>query len=229
MGNRMKGSLPALVVALLLAATLAGCSERPEAPEKAPLVRVSLQLQWVTQAQFAGYYVALEKGWYRDEGIDLTIKPGMTDLNPPDLVSSGVRDFGTAIFADLILSIQKGLPLVSIGQIQQANGLVLLSRKSSGIRSPRDLAGKRVGIWLGAFEVQFNALLAREKIPVQEVQVRSQGWSMDGFLKEELDVASAMKYNEYHIVLESGFEPDDLHIIDYEDFGLGFPGDTLFT
>jgi NitT/TauT family transport system substrate-binding protein len=215
----------------LFSVLLIACSsdEKDQATPAPSLMPVSLQLQWVTQAQFAGYYVALDKGWYREEGIDLTIKPGGPDMVPVDLVAAGTRDFGTTLLADLCVAIQRGSPVISIGQIQQANGIILIAKKSSGIKHPKDFVGKRVGVWLGSWEAQFNALLAKEKIDSQDVKVVSQGWSMEPFIKDDLDVASAMIYNEYHVVLESGMKPDDLNIIDYTDYALGFPGDVLFT
>lgn len=214
-----------------LGASLISCSEEKKPPEsvKPALQSVSLQLQWVTQAQFAGYYVALEKGWYRDEGIELSIKPGGPDIMPIDLVTPGMRDFGTAMLSDLTVAIQKGQLVTSIGQIQQANGLLLIAKKSSGIKEPKDFLGKRVGIWFQGFEAQFNAMLTKEKIPSNDIKIISQGWSMEPFLKGDLDVASAMIYNEYHVVLESGIKPDELNVIDYRSYGLDFPGDTLFT
>jgi NitT/TauT family transport system substrate-binding protein len=208
---------------------LTACFGVSEAPTPPPLEPVSLQLQWVTQAQFAGYYVALDKGWYREEGIDLTIHPGGPDLAPVDLVASGTHDFGTTLLADLSVAIQQNKPVVSIGQIQQANGLLLVAKQSSGIKEPKDFVGKRIGVWLGAWEAQFNALVAQEGIAPDDFELTSQGWSMDPFLGGDLDVASAMVYNEYHVVLESGLKPDEINIIDYADYGLDFPGDTLFT
>jgi NitT/TauT family transport system substrate-binding protein len=193
------------------------------------LESVSLQLQWVTQAQFAGYYVALDKGWYHEEGIDLTIEPGGPDVTPSDLVSGGTRDFGTSLLADLVVTIQKGKPLISLAQIQQTNGLLLIAHKSSGIEQPTDFVDKKVGVWLGAWEAQFNALMAKEKLTSQDFELVPQGWSMDSFLEKDLDVASAMIYNEYHVVLESGVSAEDLNVIDYADYGLDFPGDVLFT
>jgi NitT/TauT family transport system substrate-binding protein len=209
--------------------SMTACSVWSQAPTPPPVEPVSLQLHWVTQAQFAGYYVALDKGWYREEGIDLTIHPGGPDLAPVDLVASGMHTFGISLLADLSVAIQQGHPVVSIGQIQQANGLLLIARKSSGIREPKDFVGKRIGIWLGNWETQFNALVAQEGIAPNDFELVSQGWSMDPFLEGELDVASAMTYNEYHVVLESGMTPDEITIIDYADYGLDFPGDALFT
>ncbi|MFN2165673.1 MAG: ABC transporter substrate-binding protein, partial [Anaerolineae bacterium] len=194
---------PLLVLSLLLGfSLLLACGPEPT-PTEPPMEAVSLQLQWVTQAQFAGYYVALDKGWYRDAGIDLTINPGGPDLVAADLVTAGTSDFGTSLLADLIVNVQNGGPVVSIAQIQQTNGLLLLAFKSSGIETPTDFAGRRVGVWLGGWEAQFNALIAREGLTTQDFELVSQGFSMDPFLDGSLDVASAMIYNEYHVVLES--------------------------
>lgn len=208
------------VAACALGLTTSACSS---------LQPVSLQLQWVTQTQFAGYYVALDKGWYLNENIDLNIEPGGPDLAPIDLVVAGESDFGTCLLADLCIAIQKGTPVISIGQIQQKNGLLLIAKESSGIKQPKDFVGKRVGVWIGSWEAQFNVLMANEGIALQDVKVVSQGFSMDPFIKGDMDVASAMIYNEYHTVLESGLRAEDLNVIDYADYGLGFPGDTLFT
>jgi NitT/TauT family transport system substrate-binding protein len=214
---------------LLFTILITACSFVPPTPTPPALDPISLQLQWVTQAQFAGYYVALDKGWYHEEGIDLTIEPGSPDVVPATLVASGTRDFGTGLLADLIVTIQQGKSVISIAQIQQTNGLLLIAHKSSGIEHPTDFVGKRVGVWLGAWETQFNALMAKEQISPQDYVLVPQGWSMDPFIEGELDVASAMIYNEYHVVLESGVKAEDITIIDYADYGMDFPGDVLFT
>lgn len=188
--------------------------------------KVSLQLQWITQAQFAGYYVALDKGWYADYGIDMTIKQGGPDSSPVDLVSSGKSDFGTGLLSDLCVAVEAGKPVISIAQIQQKNGMILITKKSSGIKEPQDLIGKRVGIWLGSWDAQFKALMANEGINLDSINIISQGPSMEPFLNGEIDVASAMTYAEYQ--LES-VQANELNIIDYADYGLGFPGDVLFA
>jgi NitT/TauT family transport system substrate-binding protein len=227
MKNPIKNAWHVLLLMLCLI-LMAACGPEPT-PTPIPLEPVSLQLQWVTQAQFAGYYVALDKGWYREEGIDLTINPGGPDLVPVDLVAAGARDFGTTLLADLVVAVQQGKPVISLAQIQQTNGLLLVSFKDSGIVQPADFAGKRVGVWLGAWQAQFDALMAKEGLAPGDFELVSQGFSMDSFLARQLDVASAMIYNEYYVVLESGVRPEELNVIDYANYGLDFPGDTLFA
>ncbi len=215
------------IILLIASSLLVACSGN--VATSGPATPVTLQLQWVTQAQFAGYYVALDKGWYKDEGIDLTIIPGGPDQSAVDLVSAGERDFGTSILADLAVAVLNQKPVIGISQIQQKNGLLLVTKGSSGIRGPRDFAGKRIGLWLGSFEAQFNAMMAQQGMPAGTYTVVGQGFSMDDFMNGNLDVASAMIYNEFYVVLESGYKATDLNVIDYADYGLDFPGDTLFT
>lgn len=211
---------------------LIGCGQdetiSPDKKKTGP-VPVTLQLQWVTQAQFAGYYVALEKGWYNEVGLDVTIQQGGPDIVPVELVSDGTVDFGTALLADLVVWVQKGKPLKSLIQIQQNNGLRLIAKKESKVKGPQDFIGKKVGVWLGGWEVQFNALMAQKNIDQARIDVHSQGFSMRPFLDGRLDVASVMIYNEYFMVLKAGVKKEDLVIIDYADYNLDFPGDNLFT
>jgi NitT/TauT family transport system substrate-binding protein len=220
-----KTLLIALFVCMML---LPACTSGTPSSESG-LQPVSLQLQWITQAQFAGFYVALDKGWYREEGLNLTIKPGDAEVSAVDQVAAGSSDFGTAFLSDLSVAIQKGQLVVSIAQVQQMNGLLLIAKKDSGIKRPGDLSGKKIGIWGASWETQLNALLARQGIDRKDVEIVPQGYDMQLFLRGEIDVASAMIYNEYHQVLESGLKIQDINIIDYSLYGLGFPGDALFT
>ncbi len=218
-----------ITLALVLLSLSTACTDSEKTPAPNELEPVTLQLPWITQAQFAGYYVALDKGWYQEEGIDLSIKPGGPDISPVDNVVNGFADFGVSLLPDVIVAIQNGQPVISIAQIQQSNGLLLLAKKSSGIEGPQDFAGHSVGVWLGSWEAQFQALIQRENISEQDFDLVAQGFSMGPFLNDELDVASAMIYNEYQTVLESGLNPEDVNIINYADYGLDFPGDALFT
>ena len=215
---------------LVLSTLLAACGGNgATVTQEAAPTPVTLQLQWVTQAQFAGYYVALDKGWYSEEGIELTIRPGGPDISPIDSVRTGAAEFGTGLLADIIVASQQTNDITSIAQIQQTNGLLLIAKKDSGITNPKDFTGKKVGVWLGNWEAQFDALIEKEGIKANDFTLVSQGFSMEPFIHGDLDVASAMIYNEYYAVLESGIKAEDLTIINYADYGLDFPGDTLFT
>ncbi len=203
----------------------------PGWPQEAPgrAEKVTLALQWHTQCQFAGYYVALEKDWYREEGIELTILPGAPDLNPVYLVPAGVAQFGTKWLADFLAAVDKNPHLVSLAQIFQSNGLVLLAKAKSGITRPQDFVGKRLGIWFFGNEVQFYALMHRLRIPRERLDIKPLKWSIEPFLQDKFQVITAMIYNEYLKVLDAGYRPQDLTIIDFADYGLNFPGDLLFT
>lgn len=181
--------------------------------------------QWVPQAQFAGYYVAHEKGIYRKHGIDLTIIPGGAAAPPLELLKTGKAQFGAAWLASAIEARAQGVPLVNVAQIMQRSGLMLVARKSNGIRTPRDLNGKKVGIW-DSFKVQPNAFIRRYGLTVKAVP---QAFSVNLFLNGGVDAASAMWYNEYHTILNSGLDPDELTTFFYYDHALNFPEDGLYV
>jgi len=194
-----------------------------------PLDKATLTLQWLTQCQFAGYYVGLEKGYYRDEGIDLVIRPGSADTNPIQMVTVGAAQFGTRWFADLVKAVDGGAQVLSLAQIFGSSGLVLVTRADSGIRHPRDFAGKRVGIWFFGNEVQFYALMHQTGVDLGKVKVTAMQTSLKPFLSRELDVINTMTYNELPSLLRSGLKRSELRVFDFADFGLDFPGDVLFT
>ena len=223
-------SARSVLVCMAAALALAAAASRTAAQAPArPADRVTLALQWLTQCQFAGYYVALEKGYYRDEGIDLTILPGAADSNPIQLVSIGTAQFGTRWFADLAVAIDKGAPMLSIAQIFGSSGLVLVARADSGIRQPRDFAGRSVGVWFFGNEVQFYALMSQAGVDPARVRVSPLQSSLKPLLSRQLDVVSAMTYNELPALLRGGLKREQLRVFDFNDYGLDFPGDALFA
>lgn len=220
-----------LAVTVLFVTVVAACgaSEEKETTASAS-VPVKLQLKWVPQAQFAGYYVALEKGYYKDEGLAVEILPGGPDIVPEQQVANGAADIGVDWVASLLAHQEQGLPLVEIAQIYQDSGLVLVSKKSSGIATPADLKGKKVGNWMGGNEFEVLALFDKLKLdPNKDLQFIKQGFTMDQFLSGELDAASAMTYNEYQVVLEQGIPAGDLNVINMNKEGTAMLEDNLFA
>ncbi len=187
--------------------------------------KVSLQLQWLPQAQFAGYFVAKEKGFYDEAGLDVEIRPGGPGITPFDRLIRGEVTFCTGWLAEGIAKRSRGFPVVNTAQIIQRSGLILIAKKSSNIREPRDLNGKTIGLWGGDFLLQPTIFFRKHNIQARFVQ---QAFSMDPFLRGALDVASAMYYNEYHRVYEAGLDFEDLVTFWFADYGLNYPEDGIY-
>jgi NitT/TauT family transport system substrate-binding protein len=214
-----------LAAALTLSALVFASTATAQTADK-----IRLQIKWVPQAQFAGYFVAMEKGFYADENLDVTIVPGGPDIIPEQQVTNGQADFGVDWVASFLAFRDKGLPIVDIAQIYQSSGLMLISKKSVNIKSAQDLKGHNVGVWYGGNEFEFLALMDKlHEDPDKDLNVIKQGFTMDPFLAGQMDAASAMTYNEYQIVLESGVSADDLNVIRYNDEGVGMLEDNLFA
>lgn len=195
-----------------------------------PADKVKLQLKWVPQAQFAGYFVALEKGLYQAENLDVTIVPGGPDIVSEQQVANGQADFGVDWVASFLAFRDKGVPIVNVAQIYQSSGLLLVSKKAANITKAEDLKGKKVGVWYGGNEFEFLALMDKLKLdPDRDLTIIKQGFTMDPFLAGQMDAASAMTYNEYQVVLASGLKAEDLNVIDYNKEGVGMLQDNLFT
>lgn len=211
--------------AFALAAFVFASTATAQTPDK-----VKLQIKWVPQAQFAGYFVALDKGYYADENLDVTILPGGPDIVGEQQVINGQADFGVDWVASFLAFRDKGLPLIDVAQVYQSSGLLLVSKKSANISKPEDLKGKNVGVWYGGNEFEFLALMDKLHYdPDKDMNVIKQGFTMDPFLQGQMDAASAMTYNEYQVVLESGVNQNDLNVLSYNDQGVGMLEDNLFT
>lgn len=224
MKNKYQSLLVALFVVILM---LAGCSDENESADGTP---ITLQLKWVPQAQFAGYFVALEKGYYKDAGLNVKIAPGGPDIVPEQQVANGSAQIGVDWVASLLPHQEQGMPLVEIAQIYQQSGLQLVTMKDSGIKSAADLKGKSVGNWMGGNEFELLALFDKYKLDKnKDLDFVKQAFTMDQFLTGELDAASVMTYNEYHIVLASGVNESELNVIDMNDEGVAMLEDNLFA
>jgi NitT/TauT family transport system substrate-binding protein len=190
------------------------------------LPKAALVLQWQPQAQFAGFYVARAKGFYREAGVDLTIIPGGPDVVASKLLASGRAQFATMFLATGIERRADGMPLVNLAQLVQHSALMLITRASSGIKSPADLSGRRVGLWDNEFGLQPRALFQRLGITPTIVP---QSNTLSLFLLGGVDAASGMWYNEYHQLLASGLDPAEMTVFFYRDLGLNFPEDGIYA
>jgi NitT/TauT family transport system substrate-binding protein len=189
------------------------------------LKKVSFAPQWLPQAQFAGYMVALDKGFYREGGLDLTLLVGGPGKPPFDSLKSGEATFCTDWLSNGIEKRASGLDVVNLAQISQRSALILIAKKKSGIEKPQDLNGKRVGLWAGQFYLQPKVFFQKYGLKVKIIPNYS---SVSLFLKGGVDAMSAMWYNEYHTLLNSGLNADDLTLFFFSKLGLNFPEDGIY-
>ena len=212
---------------LLLTAVLGALLIPISAHAEANLKKVVFIPQWVPQAQFAGYYIAAEQGIYRKHGLEVTILSGGPQKPPPlDLLREGKADFATLWLSTGIQARAQGLNLVNIGQVVPRSAFMLVAKKSRGIRSPRDIQGKKVGLWGPMFQLQARAFFKKYDL---KVSIIPQPYSVNLFLRDGVDVASAMWYNEYHTILAAGLNPEELTTFFFHEHGLNFPEDGIYA
>ena len=194
---------------------------------------VTLQLKWVTQAQFAGYYVALDKGYYEDAGLDVTINAGGPDIAPPQVLSGGGADVIIEWMPSALASRERGLPLVNIAQPFKSSGMMLTCRKDSGIESPADFPGNTLGVWFFGNEYPFLSWMSQLGIPTDGsdggVTVLKQGFNVDPILQGQAECISTMTYNEYWQVIDAGIPAGELITFKYEDQGVATLEDGLYV
>ena len=194
---------------------------------------VTLQLKWVTQAQFAGYYVAKDKGFYDEEGLNVTIKAGGPDIAPAQVVAGGGADVVIDWMPSALAAREKGLSLVNIAQPFKSSGMMLTCLKETGITSPADFPGRTLGVWFYGNEYPFLSWMATLGIPTDGsaggVTVLKQGFNVDPLLQKQADCISTMTYNEYWQVVDAGISPDDLITFKYEDQGVATLEDGLYV
>jgi NitT/TauT family transport system substrate-binding protein len=194
---------------------------------------VNLQLQWVTQAQFAGYYVALDKGYYSAEDLDVTILSGGPDIAPPQVLAGGGADVMLNWMPSALAAREKGLPVVNIAQPFKTSGLMLTCWKDTGIKSPADFKGKTIGVWFYGNEYPFLSWMSQEGISTDGgadgVTVLRQGFNVDPLLQRQADCISTMTYNEYGQVLDAGVSEDELVTFKYENQGVATLEDGIYA
>ena len=195
--------------------------------------KVTLQLKWVTQAQFAGYYVAKDKGFYDEAGLDVTIKPGGPDIAPPQVIAGGGADVVVDWMPSALASREKGVKLVNIAQPFKRSGMMLTCRKETGIKAPADFKGKTLGVWFFGNEYPFLSWMSKLGIGTKGgadgVTVLKQGFNVDPLLQKQADCVSTMTYNEYWQVIDAGLKPADLVVFKYEEQGVSTMEDGLYA
>src|SRR5918912_1305642 len=196
---------------LLPAAALALAAAGAHAQDK-----VTLQLKWVTQAQFAVYYVAKDKGFYKDAGLDVTIKAGGPDINPSQVIAGGGADVVVDWMPSALATREKGVPLVNIAQVFQRSGMQLTCRNDSGVKSPADFKGKTLGVWFSGNEYPFLSWMDKLGLKTNGepdgVKVLKQGFNVDPLLQKQAACISTMTYNEYWQLIDAGMKPEQLTV-----------------
>jgi NitT/TauT family transport system substrate-binding protein len=195
--------------------------------------KVTLQLKWVTQAQFAGYYAAKDKGFYKAEGLDVTIKPGGPDVAPEQVLAGGGADVVVDWLPAALAAREKGAAMVNIAQPFKRSGLELTCRADTGIKKPEDLKGRTLGVWFYGNEYPFLNWMGKLKFKTDGsadgVKVVKQGFNVDPLLQKQADCISTMTYNEYWQVIDAGYKPEQLTVFNYTDEGVATLEDGLYV
>ena len=216
---------------LICAAMTAFClAAAAPASAAEPLV---LQLKWLPDAQFAGYFVAQAKGFSRQAGLAVTIKPGGPDINPSQILAAGGADVAVDWLAAALTARDQGAPIVNIAQIFQHSGLQLTCRRDSLVRRPADLKGKTVAVWFAGNEYPFLAWMAKLGLTTTgdkpDVTVLRQGAGVELLLERRAACISTMSYNEYWQVIDAGMTPSQLILFRYDDEGVATLEDGLYA
>lgn len=216
------------ITTLLMAGAMALSASYALAADK-----LTLQLKWVTQAQFAGYYVAKDKGFYSDENLDVEIKPGGPDIAPAQVLAGGGADVVLDWMPSALATREKGLLLVNIAQPFKSSGMMLTCRKDSGISTPADFKGKTLGVWFFGNEYPFLSWMSKLGFKTEGgpdgVTVLKQGFNVDPILQKQADCVSTMTYNEYWQIIDAGLTADELVVFKYEDQGVSTLEDGMYV
>jgi len=234
-----RAALGLAAAAVTVTAAACGSSEEPAASgdtTQGELTPVKLQLQWVAQAQFAGYYAAVDQGYYADEGLDVEIVEGGPDIVPQDVLSAGDVDYAISWVPKVLGSIEQGATITNVAQIFERSATLQISFKDKGITSPAGFKGRNIGSWGFGNEWELFAGMQKEGVAVSDINLVTQAFDMNGFLAGDIDAAQAMTYNEYAQVLESTNEAtgerytaDDLDVINWNDVGTAMLQDAIWA
>ena len=235
--NMLIRALVPLLALGLLAAACTGSDDTTDEPEFEPISEVSLQLQWFTQAQFAGYYAAQALGFYEDVGLDVEILEGGVDIVPASVLDSGAAEFAVSWVPRGLVPREEGANITNIAQVFQRSATLQVSFVGSGISGVNDLEGRTVGNWGFGNEFELLAGLRKNGLdPDSDVQLVQQNFDMLALIDGQIDAAQAMIYNEYAQVLETVnpdtgelVQPGDLNIINWNDVGTAMLQDALWA
>ena len=202
-----------------------------------PLKKVKLQLQWFTQAQFAGYFAAVDQGFYKEQGLDVEILEGGVDIVPQTVLAQGKADFAIAWVPKALASREQGANITDVGQIFQRSGTLQVTFKDKNITDAADLKGKKVGNWGFGNEFELFAGMTKAGLdPGKDVTLVQQQFDMQALLNGDIDAAQAMTYNEYAQVLEAKnpatgklYQPSDFNVINWQDQGTGMLQDAIWA
>jgi NitT/TauT family transport system substrate-binding protein len=213
----------------LLAAVMAVCGVAASTGAVAA-DKVTVQLKWVPQAQFAGYYMAAAKGYYKDAGLDVTIKAGGPDIAPTQVIAGKQADIVVDWMPSALAAREAGVPLVNVAQVFNQSGLMLTCKKASGVATPKDLKGKTLGVWFGGNEYPFLNWMSKLGYKTDtDIKVLKQGFNVDPLLQNQAACISTMIYNEYWQVVDAGVKEKDLVTFFYEKEGVATLEDGLYV
>ena len=223
--------IAALLLALSSVFAFTACGGSETEQTDGELQHLTVQSLWLPQGQFAGLYTAQAKGFYEEEGIDIEILPGGTDVTAEDQVENGVAQIGTDFYSSVLTYQEAGSDFVNVFQTFNKSPQYLVAKKSAGINSPADFKGKKVANWFGGRQYELLGLANLNGLdPDKDFELVQEDYTMDQFINDEVDVASAMSYNEYLLLLEdAGFTEDDLVVFDPNENGSAMLEDSFFV
>jgi len=220
----MKG----LMVTLMASAIALAAAQGARADDK-----VTLQLKWVAQGQFGGYFVAKDKGFYKDEGLDVDIKPGGPDIAPEQVIAGGGADVIVDWMGGALVAREKGVPLINIAQPFAKSGLELICPKDGPVKTDADFKGHTLGVWFFGNEYPFFAWMHKLGLPTEGgkdgVTVLKQSFDVQPLVQKQADCISVMTYNEYWQAIDAGFKPEDLIVFNYTKLGNDLLEDGLYV
>ncbi|CDZ69422.1 ABC transport system periplasmic binding component-related protein [Neorhizobium galegae bv. orientalis] len=217
----------------ILVALMAGAMSLAAAQTAMAADKVNLQLKWVAQGQFGGYYVAKDKGFYKDEGLDVTIKPGGPDIAPEQVIAGGGADVIVDWMGGALVAREKGVPLINIAQPYQKSGLQMICPKDGPVKTEADFKGRTLGVWFFGNEYPFFAWMNKLGLKTDGgkdgVTVLKQSFDVQPLIQKQADCISVMTYNEYWQAIDAGFKPDQLTVFNFSAMGNDLLEDGLYV